>query len=213
MSATRPEQATAHPDLARLHGARPSRAADLIAALFDPGLVVIAVVLIIARHACGAWIPALGWTALIVTFVVLLPYAALALLVRRGVVADRHLLRREQRTLPGLIALASVLVMITLLVWLDAPRELIALVLALLAGLVTMSLVTLAYKASLHTGVVSAGVTVLVIVFGAAVAGLAPLVAVVGWSRWRAGRHTAGQVLWGALLGALSAGVVFGSLR
>ena len=204
---------TAHPDLIRQERARPSAIADRMSNLLDPGIVVAALVLAVARAASPGWLPALGWSALIVTFAVLLPYAALALLVRTGRVADRHVIRRDERHLPALIALVSVVVGTLVLTALNAPRDLLALVWALVAGVATLGLVTTLSKASLHTAVIAGAVTILTIRLGAGALLLSPLVALVGWARWRAGRHTGWQVALGAALGAASAGLTFAGLR
>lgn len=198
-----------HPDLRRLAAARPSRAARFISEVTDPALVVAAVTTYVAIRSAGWW-AGLGWAGLDVLFCVVLPYGVLFVLLRGGVVADRHVVRREQRLWPSLTALVSVLIGLTLLWRLGAPTLLLALVLSQLAGLVTISLVTLVTKASLHTAVTAGALCVVAILQGglwwAAALGAA---AVVGWARVRGGRHSLSQVVLGLLIGAATTLAVF----
>lgn len=202
-----------HPDHQRLVRVQRSRAADLISIIADPGCVVAALVPAVAWVATRDLAATLGWSGLILLFSVALPYAALTLLIRRGQVTDRQIVRREERHLPALIAGVSVLACLIFLRALAAPQMLSALVMALVAGVVTLGLVSLRVKASLHTAVAAGAVTVLVALHGAAAGLLTLAVLAVGWARWRAGRHTAAQVVLGGALGAASAGLTFAALR
>ncbi|WP_048698649.1 hypothetical protein, partial [Nostocoides australiense] len=94
-------------DLARRERATPSPLADTISNVLDPGWVVLALIGTIAAASTPSWGAAAGWAALAVAFTVVVPYAALAVLVRSGRVDDRHLVRRDQRLVPALVALAG----------------------------------------------------------------------------------------------------------
>lgn len=199
-----------HPDVVRLTTARPSRAADLVSRVADPAVLVTLTVLVVAVTSTPGVAPALGWVALTVLFCVGLPTVVLALLVAGGHVLDRHVVVREERRLPLLAALVSVGAGLGLLVALSAPRPLVALVAAMLAGAVPMTVVSHWYKASFHTGVAGGTAVVLTLVAGPWLLVLAlPGLVVVGWARVRAGRHTTGQVVLGAVLGCAAAGLVF----
>lgn len=198
-------------DLDRLQAARPSRVADRIAISTDPGIVVGALVGFVAAWSTRAVGPTLGWSAATIAFCVLLPYAALALLLRSGRVSDRQIVRREQRLVPGLAALACLVAGLVALWLLGAPRDLLVLMVANVAGLVTLLAISRWWKISLHTAVGSGAATIVGVLAGWPWGlALAPLVAVVGWARWRAGRHTVPQVVAGAAVGALVSGLVFG---
>lgn len=80
-------------------------------------------------------------------------------------------------------------------------------------GLGISTLVTLAWKISIHVAVVAGTVVILLLVFGAGFLALAPIVALVGWARVELGDHTSTQAVFGAVLGAAVAGVVFTGLR
>ncbi|MFF1837438.1 phosphatase PAP2 family protein [Streptomyces sp. NPDC058231] len=105
------------------------------------------------------------------------------------------------------------LVGILVLVIFDAPRELFALVIAMLVGLAATMVVTVWWKVSVHTAVAGGVVTILILAFGVALAPLALAIAAIGWSRVRLRDHTVAQTIAGALLGGLAAAVTFGILR
>lgn len=200
-------------DLARRERATPSPLADAISNVLDPAWVVLALIGTIAAASTPSWGAAAGWAALAVAFTVVVPYAALAVLVRSGRVDDRHLVRRDQRLVPALVALAGAAAGVALLWRLGAPRDVLAVMLAMAGGVLVLGLATLVAKVSLHTAVIAGAVAVLVLRFGWWTLALAPLAALVGWARWRAGRHTVVQIVTGGLLGALVAGGVFALAR
>ena len=151
----------------------------------------------------------LGWGALTATFCGLIPYAIVIAGVYRRRWTDRHVRVRQQRLVPFLAAIASFLAGLALLVALGAPRQLIALVVAMLACLAATMLVTLWWKVSLHTAAASGTVAILVLTLGPSLLLALPAIALVAWSRIRLGDHTPAQTLAGAVLGGLVATTVF----
>lgn len=108
------------------------------------------------------------------------------------------------------IGLASVAVALGLMGLLDAPRELFALVGAMVAGVAVALLISALWKISIHTSVTAGSVTILAIVFGPWSLVLGPLVVAVAWSRVHLHAHTLSQVIVGAAVGALVAYCAFG---
>lgn len=199
-----------HPDVLRLQRARPSRLADAVALAADPALVVTAVLLLVSLQTASSMLTGLGWALLAAGFCVVLPYAALLVMLSARVVTDRHLLVREQRRWPLAVAAVSVGTGFLLLFSLGAPKDVAALVAAMVVGLLVMSVFTHWYKASFHAGVVAGSAGVLALVFGPlTLVGTLPVVALVGWARVRSGRHSIGQVITGGLVGAASALLVY----
>ena len=88
-----------------------------------------------------------------------LPYAALLVGVRRGRFEDRHVRERAQR--PALLAftLASVAMGLVALRLLQAPRELFALMAAMVAGMAITLLVSTVWKISIHASCVAGVIT------------------------------------------------------
>jgi membrane-associated phospholipid phosphatase len=117
------------------------------------------------------------------------------------------------RAWPLLVGVFSVLVGVGLLVVSGAPRELIALEAAMVVGLGSSLLVTLAWKISIHVAVVTGAVVILVLVFGPAALAFLPAVLLVAWARIALTDHTPAQTAAGAVLGATVAASVFSQVR
>lgn len=111
------------------------------------------------------------------------------------------------------VGITSSLVGPILIATLGAPRELIALVVAMEVGLIISLAITFFWKMSIHVASVAGAIVILVLVFGPGVLALAPVVVLVGWARVELHDHTPSQVAAGAVIGALVAGIVFELLR
>ncbi|MFI5898331.1 phosphoesterase PA-phosphatase [Actinoplanes sp. NPDC051513] len=182
--------------------------ARLFTEIFAPAVLAAVMPVVIGAHAGAA-----GWGLLAALFCAAIPYAMILRGVRRGRLSDRHIGERSQRTGPLVFGLASVLAGLGLLVAGGAPRELIALIVASFAGGVVATGINHFWKSSIHAGVAAGSAVVLVLVFGPLLLTSAAVVAAVGWSRVRLEDHTVAQVVAGAAIGAVVAGVVFGLLR
>lgn len=200
-------------DHSRLNNARSTPAARLIAGALTPANVVIALMAYLAvKYTTSLPAAALWWLAAVI-LVVGVPYLILFRALRNGSADDRQVVRRSQR--PRLMASAAGAVTIALVVLYlaGAPRPLVWLIVAMICGLAAMGLTTLAWKASMHMAVAAGAVAVLAIEsLGAGIAA-ALLLPVLGWARWRDGRHSVMQLVGGAVIGATVAGVVYGLLR
>lgn len=200
-----------HDDLARLAAAATTPAARRLAAVLTPGNVVAGITLYISLQHSPT--PLLGclWAIGALLLLVAAPYAILFRAIRAGTVDDRQVVRRSQR--PQLIAAAtiSVALAVVLMHVLDAPRELRALVLAMLGGLVCMGVVSLVWKASFHTAVAAGALAVLSIESRAGLFLAAVVLPALTWARWRDGRHTLPQLVGGALIGAIAAATIYGT--
>ena len=196
---------------------RAQRVARVITEIFAPAVWAAAMPVIIALHAAATPQAGIAWRALAALFSSVIPYGVIWIGVRRGKLTDRHIGRREQRRVPLLAGLASVLIGLALLAVLHAPRQVVAMVAVMLVVLLGTTLVNQFWKLSAHTAVSAGSMTVLVLAFGPALLAAAALVALVGWSRTvlpdRTGGqthdHSVGQVLAGAALGMVLAGATF----
>jgi membrane-associated phospholipid phosphatase len=189
------------------------RFARLVTEVFAPAPVGTMVLLLVAWHSSSGILQAIGWGFLTVGLTIVPPLLFLLRGVRGGRFSDRHVRLREQRPLPILAGLASVLVGFAVLTWLGAPRELLALIVAMAVGLIVALLITFVWKLSIHVASVAGAVVILVLVFGPPLVVLAPVVALVAWARVELGDHTPAQVTAGAAIGILVAGSVFTLLR
>jgi hypothetical protein len=190
-----------------------ARLARALTEVFAPAVLAAVLPVVIGLHTASSPLRGLGWGLLASLFCAIIPYAMILRGVRRGRLSDRHIGERAQRTGPLLFGLGSVLVGLALLLATHAPRELVALIVASFAGGAVATAINHFWKSSIHAGVAAASSVVLVVVYGPALLAGTLVVAAVGWSRVRLRDHTVAQVLVGAAVGAVIAGVVFGLLR
>jgi hypothetical protein len=191
--------------------------ARVVAGVFTPANVVLAVMAYVALRHSGSAVEAFGWWALTLVLVVGVPYGILFRALRAGRVDDRQVVRRSQRPWLFVMALVCVALALGVLAVADAPREVVVLVVSMAAGLVAMSVVTLVTKASMHLAVASGAVAVVLVeqpggrcCAGAAaradrVGALAGWAALGGADRARC-RHRRGGVVGGLRGVALTAG-------
>jgi membrane-associated phospholipid phosphatase len=187
--------------------------ARLVTEVLAPAPTVAVLVLLIAWHSAPTAAEGVRWGALAALFVSVMPFLYVVRGVRRGGLTDHHVGVRQQRLVPLLVGIASMLVGLILLALWGAPRDLVALVAVVAIGLASSLLVTLVWKLSIHAAMVSGAVTILVFVFGPPLLVSAPLVPLVCWARVAVHDHTPAQTLAGAVLGATVAAIVFSVLR
>ncbi|WP_306367880.1 phosphatase PAP2 family protein [Nocardiopsis sp. CC223A] len=188
------------------------RTARVVTEVFAPGVLVIAVLLAVGWYSTHS-LAGLGWGLLSALFCGIVPYAIIILGVRLRWWTDRHVRERRQRFVPLLMVIACVTLGTATLVLLDAPRELFALVVAMLTALIVTLAITAMWKISVHTAVAGGVSVVLLLTYGALTAVTVPLIAVIGWSRVRLRDHTPAQTVVGAVFGAAVAATVFSLLR
>lgn len=189
------------------------RVARLLTEVFAPSFIAGALLIVIAFHSASTRAAALGWSLLGLLFVSLLPLSYVIRGVRRRRLTDRHVGLRQQRPLPLLVGIGSVIVGLALLTLLGAPHELIAVIGTMIVGLAVALLITLLWKISIHTGVAAGSVVIVALVFGREWLALGLLVGLIGWARVELGDHTPSQVVGGAIIGAVVAAVVFSLVR
>ncbi|WP_225080564.1 hypothetical protein [Streptomyces sp. CoT10] len=188
------------------------RSARLITEVLAPANLVVGVLLVIGWHSTNSLAGA-GWGLLAGVFCGGLPIAYIVAGVRRGRWTDKHLKIRSQRWMPLFVTLGSVFVGTGLLLTLDAPREVVALVAAMITGLLLTMAVTVWWKVSVHTAVASGVAVVITVAYGWWAAPLFLGVTAVGWSRVSLRDHTTAQVIVGTILGGTAAALVFAGLR
>lgn len=176
--------------------------ARAITELLAPVVLIFVLLLIVGVHSTGDWLRGI-WLGMVAAFFAGgLPYLVLIALVRRGRLADRHLTLRHQRPAMMLFGLASVSVGLWAMNAFGAPGELLALVIAMVAGVVVALAISSFWKISIHTACVAGTVTVLAMLVDPVLALLAPFVVATAWARVALRDHTVAQVVAGAVVGA-----------
>src|SRR5439155_24010028 len=166
------------------------RIARTITEVFAPAPTVAALLVVVSWHSAATAEDALRWAVVSVVFASLIPLAYIIRGVRQQRLSDHHVSVREQRPVVLLFGIGSVLVGVAALVYLGAPRELVALVGAMAVGLLSSMLVTLFWKISVHSAVIAGTMVTLILVFGPPLIAFGLVVALVAWARVVLGDHT-----------------------
>ncbi|MEW1811407.1 phosphatidic acid phosphatase [Pseudarthrobacter phenanthrenivorans] len=179
-----------------------NRTAKWLTEVFQPPAVV-TLQLLISPLAEDGFPGTMGYGALAALFVCVLPLAVLLVLVRLGKVTDHHVSDRKQRAPVLLMALGCIAVGLLVLGAVDAPRSVIAMVLAVVGGVAVLAGVSPFWKMSGHAAAISCAAVVSVLMLGAAWAPLLLLVPAVSWSRVVLRAHSPAQVVAGSLFGGV----------
>lgn len=201
-------EAYEHPPGTQAHP-RPSsvaqRLARIVTEALTPAVLVAGISVAVAWHGGS-----IGWGIVTAVFASGIPVGYIVRGIRAGRFTDHHVRVREHRPTVIIAAGVSVLAGLALMLLLDAPRDLVALTVAMLTGLVlTFAATTWWGKVSFHTAVAAGTATTLVLVFGPWLHLAWPIVGAVAWSRVTLKEHTIAQAVVGTVLGTLAAAVVF----
>ncbi|MFC6599495.1 phosphatase PAP2 family protein [Kitasatospora paranensis] len=192
-------------------GSPRERAARIVTDVLALANLVIALLVVIGAHTGRGWAGA-GWGLLAALFCGVLPIGLILRGVRRGRLTDRHIRVRRQRLVPMAASLLCVLAGLAVLGLLDAPRAVLALVVAMLVGLLSSLAVTVRWQISIHNSVAGGTAAVLLLAFGPVAVPALALPVAIGWSRLVLRAHTPAQVVTGTALGGVC-GLVFALLR
>jgi membrane-associated phospholipid phosphatase len=198
--------------------AMPSRAwavrvARVITELTAPAVLAGALLVVVALDTATSGTAGIVWGLLAALFAVAVPFAFILSGARRGVWSTHHVNERERRPFVLTVALGSLLVGLMVLASWNAPRELLALVVAMGAGLALVLAVSRVWKVSIHAAVAGGTTVVLALLFGPVLLAFGLVALAAAWSRTVLDDHTVAQVVVGLCLGAAAAALVFGTLR
>ncbi|WP_368396501.1 hypothetical protein [Streptomyces sclerotialus] len=208
MNATPAPAPTPAPADATAAPTRRTRVARAVTDGMDPKNVILLVCLAVGAAQENV-LTGLGWALEAIVFSALIPLAYIKRGIKAGDWEDRHVGQRARRMRLIPVIMASVGAGVALMLWFDAPRQMIALVAAMLATLAVILPITAAWKVSVHTAVSAGALAMLAVTYGPLTWIAAPLVAVIAWSRVALRDHTLAQTVVGALVGVAAAGAVF----
>lgn len=129
-----------------------------------------------------------------------LPLSSTYYLVRKGIIPDIYASDRATRTEPFLWAMASYLMGVTALMYLNAPFGVTALMACYFVNTIVMLIITMYWKISIHAVGVTGPVTALVFQLGAWMLPFFLLMLPVAWARIELKAHNRLQVAAGAIL-------------
>ncbi len=185
------------------------RIANLISNMLNPFLISLAVILLLSCVSASSILDAVKWALISITLSVLPVFCFVFYLVRRSMLDAFFTNVRQQRTkiylLAGLCAVAGSII----LTFLKAPSMLVAAFTVGFSTTVLFMCINLWWKISLHTALVAASVTLLVMLYGGIAAVTLVLVPLTAWARIELEYHSLAQAATGAILAALIVVVVF----
>nr|MDQ3578418.1 hypothetical protein [Actinomycetota bacterium] len=183
------------------------RFARAVTEVFSPAVVVVLLPLLVAwratEHDVGS---TLLWGLEVALFSSVLPMVFIIRGARQGKWDGHHVRDREHRFLPLMVGLASTAVGIAILLLFDAPRDVVALSVSMLATLFVCIAITRFWKISLHAAVAGGAVALIALLFGPWGLWLLVPLGLVCWSRVELTDHTRAQVVVGALIGPVIGG-------
>ncbi len=185
------------------------RIANLTSNILNPFLVSLVLILLLSFKSTSSTLDAVKWSLISIAFSILPVFSVIIYLVRKQKLESLFIITRGQRTKIYLLAGVCAGVGCIILPYLEAPPTLRATFVAGLSGIVVFMCVNLLWKISLHTALVTASVTVLIILYGSIAAAIVVLVPLIVWSRIELKHHSLAQVAAGALLAASIVVVVF----
>ena len=185
------------------------RIASLTSHILNPFLLTLALILLLSFTSTPSTLDAIKWALISVALTILPVSLVIIYLVRNGSLDTIFTNVRSQRTkiylTGGLCTIAGCII----LSYLNAPSILVAGFTAGLSTALIFLLINLWWKISLHTALVAASATVLVMLYGWVAAATVALIPLTAWSRIELQYHSLAQAISGALLAALIAAVVF----
>jgi hypothetical protein len=187
--------------------------AQVVTEVCSPAVVVLILPLAVAWHATHRPGPTALWGLVVAVFSSILPTVFIVRGARRGRWDGHHVRNREGRLVPLTLGLVSTVVGLVVLLTAGAPRDLVALDLAMLATLFVCTGITRWWKVSLHAAVAGGGAATMVLIYGPWWLFLVPVVLLVAWARVRLSDHTIAQAVAGAVIGPVVGGVVFVLVR
>jgi hypothetical protein len=183
-------------------------------ALLSPYLVIpVGTVIIVAAQSEGRRNFFL-WTAISVLSSTVIPALYVLYQIWRGKITDVHVMEREQRGGPFLVAVISATLGALILYLIGAPRVVWGVGVVLLLNGLILSWITTFWKISMHVAVLTATIyALLVFVTDISAWSLLWMIPALMWARAVRGRHSAWQGLAGCAVACVTTGIAFYSLE
>jgi membrane-associated phospholipid phosphatase len=191
-----------HEPLVKPSGKR-QRIANLTSNILNPFLLCLALIVLFSFKSAASTSEAIKWASISTGLGLLPVFLVIIYLLRQGKLDDFFIAAREQRTKIYFIGCLSAAAGCVTLALLEAPDILIAGFVTGVSTAVVFAVINLWWKISLHTAIVAASVTIMVMIFGWIAAASAVLVPLTAWSRIELEYHSFKQTVSGALLATL----------
>lgn len=187
------------------------KVARLCTEVLAPWVWVLGLPLAVAWQATYSVWKTLLWGLVVGVTGSVIPMIVIVRGAKKGKWDSHHVTNREGRVVPFIACTSSLAAGIAILLVGSAPKDMIALALAMFATLVVSVVITFGmnWKVSMHAAVAAGGVVILVVAYGTWLWLAAAAAVLVSWSRVRLGDHTTGQVSVGSVVGVLAGGLLY----
>ena len=183
--------------------------AKLISNIVNPFSISLVMIVLLSFESASSVAEALKWSLLSVALNTVPVLTVILYLVYHEKLEGIFIKAREQRNKIYLLASFCAALSFVVLRYLGAPMELLAAFMATLLAMLLYMCINFWWKISVHTGFVTASITLLTILYGAIGLAAAVLVPLIGWSRVELEHHSPMQVAVGAILAALTVVTMF----
>jgi hypothetical protein len=191
-------------------GSTRRRLATIVTEMFGPAIIVVLLSLAVAWHATGYRVgPTIAWGLVVAVCSSVVPMVFIVSGARKGRWDGHHVRNREGRLIPLTLCGVFTAAGLAILIIGHAPRDLIALDVAMLGTLIVCLAITQAWKVSIHTAVLGGAVLTVILLYGAWLSVFELAVVLVAWSRVQLSDHTVAQTIAGALVGPIVGGALF----
>jgi membrane-associated phospholipid phosphatase len=174
--------------------------AEVISWLFFPPLVSTVFFIFLVFWYSADFNRGLHWLVVSAPFLIFVPLIFFVVSYKLKWVSDIDLSHREERPIFLAVFILSLFAAAAILYLLHVPLKFFVYVLSGLVMMIVASLITLGWKISFHTAVVTSVVTAIVILGGFRFWPFLLLIPAVAWARVALKRHTPWQAVGGALV-------------
>ncbi len=183
--------------------------ANLTSNILNPFLLCLAVIILLSFASASSTLDAIKWALISIAMSILPVFLGIVYLIRNGKLDTFFTNVREQRTRIYLLGCLCAFVSCITLAYLGAPSILVAAFTTGLSTALIFMFINLWWKISLHTALVAASATLLVMLYGWSAAVTVALVPLTAWARIELEYHSLTQAATGALLATLIVVVLF----
>ena len=179
------------------------RIANLTSNILNPFLICLALIFLFSFLSSASAPEAMKWVGISMSVSLLPVFLVIIYMMRNGSLDNFFISVRQQRTRIYLAGFLFASVSCIVLSRMDAPQMLVYAFATGLSMVLIFTLINLWWKISIHTAIVAASATVLVLLYGWMAAASVALVPLTAWARVELKYHSLAQTVSGALLATL----------
>lgn len=184
------------------------RLAFIISGLSSPFLVITEFALAVIAHYSRTVQQAILLSFPFMLLIIVLPFVWIYTGVHRGKFTDIHVMIREQRTEPFVVATVGAIILTGVYAAMHAPHPVTVMAVNLAVNGVVFGVLSHYWKASMHAGSFAAGVLIAAVLIDVRLSALALLLPAVVWARIRRKRHDVAQTVGAVVIAGVSTGIV-----